>query len=152
MGNRAVITTSLSPDPQNDFQSLGLYLHWDGDINHVQAFLTYCDLHGYRTPDVDCYGWTMLACVIGNYFRNGLSCGVDVCANLDCNNGNNGTYFINGWSIASRFYAPQGEPETADEDAVREILLRIDSCMPEPMQLGRSELLTRYDHLLDPVF
>ena len=55
MGNRAVITTEIGwACPTNH---LGVYLHWNGGRDSVQAFLTYCKLKGYRTPESKNYGW-----------------------------------------------------------------------------------------------
>ena len=73
MGNRAVIITESA--------DMGLYLHWDGSPNQVQAFLSFCELMGYRSPETDGYGWAQLAKVIGNYIdenkrSRGLSIGL----------------------------------------------------------------------------
>ncbi len=40
MGNRAVITT--------EDKQMGVYLHWNGGRDSVEAFLDYCDLQGFR--------------------------------------------------------------------------------------------------------
>ena len=50
MGNRAVITTKK--EWQND--GIGVYLHWNGGRDSVEAFLTYCKMKGYRAPDEEC--------------------------------------------------------------------------------------------------
>lgn len=50
MGNRAVITTVGATD--ND---IGVYLHWKGGVESVEAFLTYCDMKGFRSPETDCF-------------------------------------------------------------------------------------------------
>lgn len=73
MGNRAVIITESA--------DMGLYLHWDGSPEQVQAFLSFCHLMGYRSPDLDYYGWAQMAKIIGNFIdRNrrseGLSLGL----------------------------------------------------------------------------
>lgn len=73
MGNRAVIITESA--------DMGLYLHWDGSPDQVQAFLSFCELMGYRSPETDGYGWAQLAKVIGNYIdenkrSRGLSIGL----------------------------------------------------------------------------
>ena len=59
MGNRAVITTSKSTDIKNS-TDIGIYLHWNGGRDSVQAFLKYCELKGYRSPEKDNYGWARL--------------------------------------------------------------------------------------------
>lgn len=47
MGNRAVIT-----DKKNWEQGgVGIYLHWSGGRDSVEAFLEYCKLRGFRAGD-----------------------------------------------------------------------------------------------------
>lgn len=100
MGNRAVITTEIGwACPTNH---LGVYLHWNGGRDSVQAFLTYCKLKGYRTPESDNYGWARLCQVIGNYFGGGCSVGIDVVSALDTDNWDNGVYIIKDWEIVGR--------------------------------------------------
>ena len=87
MGNRAVITTKE--------KNLGVYLHWNGGRDSVEAFLKYCELRGFRSPDRDCYGWARLCQIISNFMsRDGLSVGIDTIDKLDCDNWDNGTYII----------------------------------------------------------
>ena len=45
MGNRAVITKD------RDLYGIGVYLHWNGGRDSVEAFLAYCDLKRYRGND-----------------------------------------------------------------------------------------------------
>ena len=73
MGNRAVITT------KENFENngVGIYLHWNGGRDSVEAFLKYCELKGYRAPSEDDYGWAYLCGVITNFFEDGLSIGID---------------------------------------------------------------------------
>ena len=69
MGNRAVITTRK--------RDLGVYLHWNGGRDSVEAFLEYCRLRGFRAPETDDYGWARLCRVVCNYMGGeGLSVGV----------------------------------------------------------------------------
>ena len=69
MGNRAFITDRK--------KEMGIYLHWNGGRDSVEAFLKYCELKGYRYPETDGYGWARLAQVIGNFFGGGLSIGIE---------------------------------------------------------------------------
>ena len=133
MGNRAVITTCTHTNPSAS-NELGLYLHWNGGRDSVEAFLTYCKLHGYRTPETDNYGWVSLATVIGNFFSDGLSCGIDRCCNLDCDNGDNGVYVIRNWEIVDRKYRTSREEQKSY--TLVDMLLEIDKSMPETMRLG----------------
>lgn len=132
MGNRAVITTSIV-DPANS-TNLGVYLHWNGGRDSVEAFLKYCKLKGYCPPETDCYGWARLCQVIGNFFGGGTSIGIDACCNLDCDNGDNGTYVIKNWEIVGRYYF-KGHFEQRNHD-LTEMLIAIDRSQPVSEQFG----------------
>jgi len=103
MGNRAVITWSDKKDVKKT-TDLGIYLHWNGGRDSVEAFLTYCKLQGYREPDKDNYGYARLCQVICNFMGGDLSVGIDQCRNLDCDNWDNGVYICKGWEIVGRKY------------------------------------------------
>lgn len=126
MGNRAVITTSR--------QDIGIYLHWNGGRDSVEAFLKYCELKGYRAPSQDNYGWARLCQVIGNFFGGGCSVGIGPYSNLDTDNGDNGVYIIDGWEIVGRKYFSGEEQHEYD---LNEMLEEIDSRMPASEQLGK---------------
>lgn len=126
MGNRAVITTN------QNLNETGIYLHWNGGRDSVEAFLAYCKLKGYRTPEDDSYGWAYLTGVITNFFGDGLSCGVDSCKNLDCDNWDNGVYIIKDWLIVGRKYFKGSEQYAYD---LKETLEGIDRAQPEHMRL-----------------
>lgn len=126
MGNRAVITT------RENFENngIGIYLHWNGGRDSVEAFLKYCEIRGYRAPNEDNYGWARLTQVIANFFgSNGLSVGIDTVNHLDCDNGDNGVYFIEGWKIVGRKYAY----EEQDTYELIDMLKAIDEAQPEPI-------------------
>lgn len=134
MGNRAVITTQeyiTNPD------AIGVYLHWNGGRDSVQAFLLYCKAKGYRPPDKDCYGWARLCQVVGNYFGGGLSIGIDACARLDCDNWDNGVYIIEGWEIVGRRFAPSVEQYQYN---LLEMLREINQAQPQAEQLPDAAL------------
>jgi hypothetical protein len=136
MGNRAVITTSKAADVAES-TDLGLYLHWNGGRDSVEAFLTYCKIHGFRSPDFDPYGWAYLAGVITNYFGDGLSVGIDQCCHLDCENWDNGVYIIEGWDIVGRQYFEGAEQSQYDLPGMVQY---IDERMPAHMQLGAARI------------
>ena len=114
MGNRAVITTRENFN--ND--GIGIYLHWNGGRDSVEAFLKYCEIKGYRAPDRDNYGWARLCQVIGNFFGGSNSIGIDKVSNLDCDNWDNGTYIIEGWEIVDRKYFEGLEQNEYDIDGM----------------------------------
>lgn len=134
MGNRAVITTKENFDNNG----VGVYLHWNGGRDSIEAFLKYMKLKGHRAPDRDCYGWARLCQVIGNYFGGTTSIGINKMNRLDANNGDNGTYIIKGWDIVGRKYFKGVEQNYYNID---EMLICIDESQPLKDQLGK-EFLT----------
>ena len=129
MGNRAVITT------RENFKNngVGIYLHWNGGRDSVEAFLKYAELKGHRPPDEDCYGWARLCQIIGNFFGGSYSIGVDTVDNLDTDNYDNGTYIIEGWTIVGREYFNGEEQEC---HRTKDMLIDIDESQPVDEQLG----------------
>lgn len=127
MGNRAVIAT-----PEKD---VGIYLHWNGGRDSVEAFLKYAELRGIRKPEVDNYGWARLTQIIANFFGDSLSIGVGRFENLDTSNGDNGIYLIKDWQIVGRENFHGEEQDTHD---LLEMLLQIDKCQPKADQLGEA--------------
>lgn len=149
MGNRAVITLKSKDKPD-----LGVYLHWCGDRDQVEAFLLYCELKSYRSPDEDCYGWARLAQTIANYFDNGLSIGINLCCYLDCNNGDNGVYEIEGWKIVGRKFCGR-DHYGLKYYGFLQFLKDINAAQPEKVQLPNGILedaARRFfsEHLSDP--
>ncbi len=134
MGNRAVITTESGESLK---EKIGIYLHWNGGRDSVSAFLRYCELQGFRTPEYDCYGWARLAQVIANFFGGGLSVGIDTVNRLDYDNYDNGVYYIKGWKIVGRGYFSGVEQ---DEYDLTEFLIDIDNHQPKEMQLGEERI------------
>jgi hypothetical protein len=133
MGNRAVITT---PD-----KKIGVYLHWNGGRNSVEAFLKYCELQGFRKPENDNYGWSRMCQVIANYFdgdSHGLCIGIDRYEVLDTDNWDNGVYIIKNWQIVEREFMRW--PEQTSESSLLERLIQIDECQPVKMQLGAERI------------
>lgn len=125
MGNRAVITTSQ--------KKIGLYLHWNGGRDSIEAFLKYCELQGFIPPEKDCYGWARLSQVISNFFGGSLSIGIDEYYKLDRDNFDNGVYIIKDWQIIGRehFEGPEQREHSLDL-----MLKAIDKKQPKHMQLG----------------
>lgn len=137
MGNRAVITASKFSAVAGS-SDLGVYLHWNGGRDSVEAFLTYCRIQGFRSPDVDNYGWARLVQVIANFMGgDGLSVGIDKCSRLDCDNYDNGVYVIKGWEIVDRQYKRNPEQHHYD---LAEMVKYIDECQPAKMQLGADRI------------
>lgn len=131
MGNRAVIATKN--------RDLALYLHWNGGRDSVEAFLKYCDLREFRSPDVDDYGWARFCQVVSNFMgASGLSVGImeystdEQMASLGADNG---VYIIEGWEIVDRIYPWEGFEEQDEYDLWKMVIL-IDSTQPDDQRLG----------------
>ena len=98
MGNRAVIQFGRSK------KSPAIYLHWNGGVESVQAFLDVAKDLGCRP---DNYGVARLAQIIGNWFGGTLSLGVGIADKLDRDNMDNGTYIVKDWKIVKRLFVPE---------------------------------------------
>jgi hypothetical protein len=119
MGNRAVITTKE--------QKIGVYLHWNGGRDSIEGFLAVCKDLGHRPPEQDCYGWARLCQVIGNFFGDTTSIGIDTLDRLDCDNGDNGMYIIENWDIVERKFIGEyfkEQNEYSLEDMKKSILVK----------------------------
>jgi hypothetical protein len=107
MGNRAVITFDKKLNPN----SLGIYLHWNGGRDSVQAFLDATrELMKSRGPDSQ-YAPARLVQVIGNFIGGSLSLGLSPLSQCDTDNGDNGTYVVDPESlqIVARKHVRHGE-------------------------------------------
>jgi hypothetical protein len=125
MGNRAVITTPA--------KKVGIYLHWNGGRDSIEAFLKYCELQNFRSPENDCYGWARLSQIISNFFGGSTSIGIDEYYKLDTDNYDNGVYIIKNWEIIGRDFF---EGTEQNEYELNEMLKAIDEKQPKHMQLG----------------
>ncbi len=130
MGNRAIITTAD--------KNIGIYLHWNGGRESVEAFVAYCALKGYRTPGQDApYAFARLAQVVGNFFGGGLSVGVLGAQDIAEMGGwlDNGIYLLDDWSIAGRVLPYKRYVDETVGD-LTEHLHAIDRRQPKHEQLG----------------
>ena len=91
MGNRAVIGIATENNECNS-DCIGIYLHWNGGEESIKAFLNYAKSTKVRSGD---YGVARLIQIIGNSLGGTYSLGVDKVSKLDCDNGDNGIYWIN---------------------------------------------------------
>ena len=123
MGNRALI--------KFDGQDAGVYLHWNGGRDSVEAFLEYCKLRDFRCDD---YGIARFCQVVGNFFGGGLSLGVTTnIKDEDAEWMDNGIYIVKDWEIVGRI--PEDISEQNEYDR-RDMLDDIDVCQPENDRLG----------------
>lgn len=136
MGNRAVITTAGSLDVKASSRK-GLYLHWNGGRDSVEAFLGYCRIREFKSPEVDNSGWENLRRIIENFFGSGTSVEVDECRRLDCDNWDNGVYIIKDWEIIDRVYFRGAEQNQYNFE---EMLLAIDRSQPSDERIGEERI------------
>ena len=101
MGNRAVIGF-VNDKNEYDTNSVGIYLHWNGGRDSVEGFLKAAKDYGLRSGS---YGLARLTQIICNCFPGTLSVGVDQLKNLDCDNYDNGLYWVDkNFNIVGREY------------------------------------------------
>lgn len=99
MSNSAVITTKS--------RDVGIYIHWNGGLESIEAFLNVCKNIDATSPGQDEY--SALATLTGVIriffgFRRGLFLGILPLNKLNCENVDNCTYVIGGnWEIVERY-------------------------------------------------
>lgn len=123
MGNSTIIKAK-----NND--NIGVYLHWNGGRDSIEAFLKYCELRGFRSFDDD-YGIARFTQIVSNFFGGTLSIGI---TDKPLNWGtDNGIYEVEGWEIVGRKDFKGTEQQEHD---IQEMLLAIDKEQPASQQLG----------------
>lgn len=141
MGNRAVVCfaneTDVAPfrkdgedEALNGFVAqngnrVGVYLHWNGGRDSVEAFCLACKESKFRGPASDDYGIARFVQTVCNFFGGDLSVGVGTLKTLDCDNWDNGVYVVNDdWEIVGREFA-HGEQRSYEVEAFKEDLMRL---------------------------
>ena len=110
MGNRAVL------EIQNT--NIGIYLHWNGGRNSVQAFLDVAKEYGVKTTED--YGTARLVQIIGNFFGGTLSVGIGPIERMDTDNFDNGVYVIDGnFNIVERKFVRNPEQTTQSVEEMK---------------------------------
>ncbi len=105
MGNRAVIAF-VNDKGEQDQNSVGIYLHWNGGRDSVEGFLQTAKDYGLRSGN---YGVARLTQIIANGIGGTLSLGVDMLKNLDCDNYDNGVYWVDqNFDIVGREHTDRG--------------------------------------------
>lgn len=111
MGNRAVI--AFTNEGKKDKKGVGIYLHWNGGRDSVEGFLQAAKDYDLRNGT---YGVARLIQIICNAIPGTLSVGVGIVEKLDCNNFDNGLYWIDQeFNIVGREFLEEGVGEEQDE-------------------------------------
>ena len=130
MGNRAAIRTTAS--------KCGIYLHWNGGVESVLAFLEAAKQLDVRDPAYDdAYCLARLTQIIGNFFGGTTSLGIFGDVRLS-DYADNGIYVIGeDFKIVERINAPDSitEVDQLDEDGRK----YYDSVLAEA--LGKNQLI-----------
>ena len=126
MGNRAI--------SKAEGKTIGVYLHWNGGIDSVTAFLKYCELKEHSSFE-DPYGLARFCQVVGNFFGGSLSIGIETNiseSEREADMIDNGIYVVKGWKIVRHI----AKPSFRDNYDLDEMLKAIDEKQPELEQLG----------------
>ena len=135
MGNRAIVK------PVG--QRIGVYLHWNGGRDSVEAFLKYCEMRGFRDfggKNADGYGVARFIQVVSNFFGGALCVGLETGVDMDAATAamlDNGIYEVDGWKIVAR--CPKGIREQR-EYKMQEMLEVIDAAQPREDRFGKRYL------------
>lgn len=116
MGNRAVLVADDVTN-ENKKERCGIYLHWCGSRKTVESFLQIAKDRRIRSLQEDeSYALARLCQIIGECFSEEgddiLSLGVGIVSQLDCNNFDNGVYYIdNNYDIVKQTSGKELEKE-----------------------------------------
>ena len=99
MGNRAVIVSDTTTK-ENAKEKIGIYLHWYGGEESIKEFLDKAKEAGIRSVNGDTnYFWARFCQTVCNIISDGkieeTGVGIGIVSTLDCNNYDNGVYYIN---------------------------------------------------------
>ena len=129
MGNRAVLVWKDENGCYDD-DTIGVYLHWNGDRDSIEAFLAYCQMKDLKSPSENVsIGIRNFANVVAGFFGSNQSIYVDKLSGLDQDNWDNGVYVCDGWKIVDRKYMHGAEQNEHD---FKEMLHAINSGQAEP--------------------
>ena len=130
MGNRAVVVWTDQNGNYTD-NSTGIYLHWNGGRDSIEAFLAYCEMKGYENPTEDPIGYERFTKVVRGFFGSARTT-VETApiSQLDTDNYDNGMYVCRGWDIVGRKYL-RGEEQL--QYGFREMLYAINAGQDDPL-------------------
>lgn len=128
MGNRALLVANEA--------DIGLYLHWNGGRDSINAFLKYAE-YAQLPPINENNDWLPpFITVLKNFFGNdGHVVYLESINQDDLNNihYDNGVYLLDGFEITERINPPHIEQDAHD---LHDMLINIDKAQPPADQLG----------------
>ena len=128
MGNRAVLVWK-DENGHYDDDTMGVYLHWNGGRDSIEAFLAYCRMKDLKSPSENVsIGIRNFVDVVSWFFGSNQSICIDKLSGLDQDNWDNGVYVCDGWKIVDRKYMHGAEQ---DEHGFGEMLHAINRRQPE---------------------
>ena len=114
MGNRAVLVWK-DENGHYDDNTTGVYLHWNGGRDSIEAFLAYCGMKDMKSPSESISaGLRNFTDVVSAFFKSRRSIDIDRLSELDQDNGDNGVYVCDGWKIVDRRYFDGEEQKEYD--------------------------------------
>ena len=122
MGDRAIITFADNDIVNDVCEDIGIYLHWHGNRNWVEAFVRMAKEYEFRYDD---YGIARLCQMIGNTIGTTLSMGVGRASRMD--DSDNGMYFVaTDWTIWESMTTPPLDDEKQVESYMQAIRAKND--------------------------
>lgn len=124
---------------KTDLSGVGIYLNWYGNRGFVEAYLGFCKLKKYPSPETDCKGWACLGATISNHL-NGQNVGIcHANEHTEEVSHANGIYIIKDWTIVARIHQPFKEKDELTEKNLRKTIMEINVQQPPEMQLTADE-------------
>jgi hypothetical protein len=122
MGNRAVI--QMSPDGKYSKDNLTVYVHWNGGLDSVTAYLLATQELMAGRSDFD-YRCARLVQVITTFHGGNISVGLDVSKNLHEDNLDNGVYVadMRTLEVTHRRYHSGSEQQEHDSEVMAKDIL-----------------------------
>ncbi len=130
MGNRAVLVWK-DENGHYDDNTMGVYLHWNGGRDSIEAFLAYCQMKDLKSPSENVsIGIENFISVVAGFFSSNQSIYVGKLSGLDQDNYDNGVYVCDGWKIVDRKYMHGSEQKQYD---FSEMLRAINNGQTDPL-------------------
>ena len=118
MGNRGVMTFV----DENNTEYVSIYMHWNGGVESIKAFLDYAKEVDVRGSDPS-YAAARVTQIAANFMGGTLSVGLGHSSQLDCDNGDNGQYIVRNLEIIEHKH--RGSAEEFNQDYYDRVLTQV---------------------------